>query len=200
VTVIARKPDQAVVKLTIATLFWGLSFPLTKSWQLAVEDAGWSDALSATTLIALRIGAALVLFILVRLRLVWRPTLKAHAAGLALGLINFSGFILQVVGLASTSPANCGFYTSLASVWTPILAWMALREPVRLPTLIGLGLGIVGAAVLGIKTDEGWLWEAHSFLPATWSSSSPGFGASFAGQLDSPAPGFIMMMFSGLRE
>ncbi len=153
---LARMPDQAVVMLTMATLFWGLSFPLTKSWQLAVGDTRWSDTLSATTLIALRIAPALVLFALFWPRLVLRPTWRAHAAGFALGLINFAGFILQVVGLASTTPANCGFYTSLASVWTPILAWLAFREPVRLPMMIGLCLGIVGAAILGVKEDAGW--------------------------------------------
>ncbi|HEV8062014.1 MAG TPA: DMT family transporter, partial [Gemmataceae bacterium] len=152
----ARKPDQAVVMLTVATLFWGLSFPLTKSWQLAVDDLNWSESLSATTLIALRIGSALLLFVLFRPGLVLKPTWQAHAAGFGLGLINFCGFILQVIGLASTTPANCGFYTSLASVWTPILAWLIFREQVRVPTLIGLCLGMVGAAVLGINADGAW--------------------------------------------
>jgi drug/metabolite transporter (DMT)-like permease len=156
VTFVARKPDRAVVMLTVATLFWGLSFPLTKSWQLATADTGWNDALSATTLIALRIGSALILFALVRPKLVWQPSWRAHVAGLGLGLINFAGFILQVVGLASTTPANCGFYTSLSSVWAPILAWLALREKVRQPTFLGLCFGVVGAAVLGLANDSGW--------------------------------------------
>ena len=141
----ARKPDQAVVMLTMATLFWGLSFPLTKSWQLAVDDLNWSESLSATTLIALRIGSALVLFVLFRPGLLVRPTWQAHAAGFGLGLINFCGFILQVIGLASTTPANCGFFTSLASVWTPILAWLVFREKGAPPdvdrALPGLGGG-----------------------------------------------------------
>ena len=83
-------------------------------------------------------------------------TWRAHATGTALGCLNFLGFILQVVGLASTTPANCGFYTSLASVWAPILAWVILREKVRLPTLIGLCLGVVGAGVLGLGNAAGW--------------------------------------------
>ncbi|CAN5444922.1 DMT family transporter [soil metagenome] len=155
-TLVARKPDRAAVMLTVATLFWGLSFPLTKSWQLAVDDCGWSDALSTTTLISLRIGAALILFTAFLPGLVRRPAWRAHATGLGLGCINFLGFILQVVGLASTTPANCGFYTSLASVWAPILAWIALREKVRLPTFIGLCLGVLGAAVLGLESAAGW--------------------------------------------
>lgn len=142
--------------LTVATLLWGMSFPLTKSWQLAVEDTKWSDPLSATTLITVRFGAALVLFLLFRPALVFRPTWLAHAAGFGLGLINSAGFILQVVGLATTTPANSGFYTSLASVWTPILAWLAFRAPVGTPTLMGLGLGVIGAAVLGIEPESGW--------------------------------------------
>jgi drug/metabolite transporter (DMT)-like permease len=156
VTFPARKPDQAVVLLTVATLFWGLSFPLTKSWQLAVGDLNWSESLSATTLIGLRIGSALILFVMFRPGLVLRPSWQAHAAGFGLGLINFCGFILQIIGLSSTTPANCGFYTSLASVWTPILAWLVFREQVRVPTLIGLCLAMAGAAVLGIDTNGAW--------------------------------------------
>jgi drug/metabolite transporter (DMT)-like permease len=142
--------------LTVATLFWGLSFPLTKSWQLAVEDLNWSETLSATTLISLRIVSALFLFLLFRPSLVLKPSWQAHVAGFALGLINFAGFSLQVIGLAFITPANSGFYTSLASVWTPVLAWIFLREPVRLPTLIGLCLGMAGAAVLGVDAEAGW--------------------------------------------
>ena len=58
--------------------------------------------------------------------------------------------------MSSTTPANCGFYTSLASVWTPILAWLVFREQVRVPTLVGLCLGVMGAAVLGVDTEAGW--------------------------------------------
>lgn len=153
---LVRRPDQAAVMLTVATLLWGMSFPLTKSWQLAVEDTKWSETLSATTLITLRICAALVLFLLFRPALVFRPAWWAHAAGFGLGLINSAGFILQVIGLASTTPANSGFYTSLASVWTPILAWLAFRAPVGTPTLLGLALGVIGAAVLGVEPEAGW--------------------------------------------
>src|SRR4051794_27478854 len=142
--------------LTLSTLFWGMSFPLTKSWQLAVGDMNWSELLSATTLITLRFTAALIIFSVFRPALVLKPHWKAHAAGFGLGLINSTGFILHLVGLASTTPANSGFYTSLASVWTPILAWLAFRAPVGTPTLLGLGLGIVGAAVLGINPQAGW--------------------------------------------
>jgi drug/metabolite transporter (DMT)-like permease len=142
--------------LTLATLFWGMSFPLTKSWQLAVDDMHWSELLSATTLITIRFTAALVIFSVFRPALVLNLQWKAHASGFGLGLINSSGFMLQIVGLASTTPANSGFYTSLASVWTPIMAWLAFRAPVGAPTLVGLTLGMAGAAVLGIQPEAGW--------------------------------------------
>jgi drug/metabolite transporter (DMT)-like permease len=157
VTFLGRQSDRAAVMLTVATLFWGLSFPLNKSWQLEIDDLGWSQSLSAATLIALRIGAALVVFAVFRPTLVIGPSWQAHATGLWLGAFNLTGFMIQVVGLAWTTPARAGFFTSLASVWTPLLAWLLFRIHVSVPVLIGLFLGISGAAVLGLNPAENWI-------------------------------------------
>src|SRR5439155_8450088 len=59
-------------------------------------------------------------------------------------------------GLASTSPALSGFFTSLASLWVPILAFVWFRLPVARATWAGMVLGIVGLAVLGITRGASW--------------------------------------------
>jgi len=78
------------------------------------------------------------------------------AVGLLLGTLNCLGNIFQVWGLASTSPALSSFFTSLASLWVPILAFVCLRLPIARATIAGMGLGVAGMAVLGINTDESW--------------------------------------------
>ncbi len=64
--------------------------------------------------------------------------------------------ILQVWGLASTSPALSGFFTSLASLWVPTLAFVWFRLPVARATWAGMVLGIAGLAILGIHRGASW--------------------------------------------
>src|SRR5262249_10709704 len=62
----------------------------------------------------------------------------------------------QVWGLASTSPALSGFFTSLASLWVPLLACACFRLPVTGATWLGLLLGLGGLSLLGIDPSQGW--------------------------------------------
>jgi drug/metabolite transporter (DMT)-like permease len=89
-------------------------------------------------------------------RLFLKPSRREIAVGLLLGTLNCLGNILQVWGLASTSPALSGFFTSLASLWVPILAFVLFRLPVARVTWAGMVLGIVGLAILGIDWGASW--------------------------------------------
>src|SRR5205823_4250274 len=89
-------------------------------------------------------------------RLFLKPSRHEIAVGLLLGTLNCLGNMLQVWGLASTSPALSGFFTSLASLWVPILAFVWFRLPVARATWAGMVLGIVGLAVLGITRGASW--------------------------------------------
>jgi drug/metabolite transporter (DMT)-like permease len=60
-----------------------------------------------------------------------------------------------VEGLAYTTPALSGFLTSLASAWVPVLLFVCLGQSVSRPTLIGLGLGIGGVALLSFRAEQG---------------------------------------------
>jgi drug/metabolite transporter (DMT)-like permease len=142
--------------LIAATLLWGLSFPLVKSWQAAARDCPGGAVLASLTLLIVRMGLALALLAACRPRLFLAPSRRAHAIGVVIGLVNWVGLVLQVVGLATTTPALSGFLTSLASAWVPVLAFVCFRTSVAGATLAGLGLGIAGAAVLGIHGDTRW--------------------------------------------
>jgi drug/metabolite transporter (DMT)-like permease len=139
--------------LLLTTLLWGMSFPWTRTWQLAA--AGWSggELLSSLTLIAIRMPLALLLFALLRPRLVLHTTRREQLGGVLLGAFFFAGFILQTWGLASTTPALSAFFTSLCSAWVPLLGWVLLGDRVVPLTLLGLGVGLLGCAVL---VEGGW--------------------------------------------
>jgi drug/metabolite transporter (DMT)-like permease len=93
---------------------------------------------------------------------VWKPCLflklsrREIGVGLLLGALNCVGNVFQVWGLASTSPALSGFFTSLASLWVPILAFAWLHLPVTRATWAGMALGIAGLTILGISRDASW--------------------------------------------
>lgn len=146
---------RAEVMLVLVTVFWGLSFPLMKSWQEAAVACPGGEMLSSATLIALRMSLALAVLAAFKPRLVTEPTRREHAAGLAIGLTFLIGFLLQVWGLAQTTPARSAFITSLSSAWVPLLAFVVLRTPVAGVTLLGLGIGIVGAAALSLDLHDG---------------------------------------------
>jgi drug/metabolite transporter (DMT)-like permease len=141
--------------LVVVTLFWGLSFPLVKSWQDAADGGPGGQLLSGLTIIALRTVAALGLLIAVQPRLLRDSTRREHLSGAAVGLAFGVGFVLQAWGLGSTTPALSAFITSLSSAWVPLIALLVLRTPVAGITVLGLLVGVAGTAVLGINIDPG---------------------------------------------
>jgi drug/metabolite transporter (DMT)-like permease len=147
-------PRRAALMLVVVTLFWGLSFPLVKSWQDAAEGWEGGPLLSAVTLIALRTVAALGLLIAVQPRLVRDSSRREHLSGAAVGLAVAVGFVLQAWGLGSTTPALSAFITALSSAWVPLLAYFVFRTPVAGITVLGLAVGVVGTAVLGLRIDS----------------------------------------------
>src|SRR5262249_5965114 len=112
--------------------------------------------LASLTLIGIRPALALTVFGLVRPGLFRQPTRREWRIGLFIGLINFSGGVLQIWGLSAISPALSGFFTSMASLWVPLLALLVLRVSVTGTTWLGFLLGLCGLAVLGIHADQGW--------------------------------------------
>lgn len=147
---------RATAMLLLTTLLWGLSFPLVKMWQnAAAQERLGGELLASFTLIALRMLPAVVILIVLQPQLL-RSTVREHAVGSLLGLVFFSGFFLQMWGLAWTSPALSAFITSLGCAWAPLLAWVCFGDRVARWTLLGLAVAVGGTAVLGL--DSGTLW------------------------------------------
>jgi drug/metabolite transporter (DMT)-like permease len=146
----------AAAMLVVACLCWAAFFSLCKNWQLAAHDCPGGGLVASLTLLGLRTLLALAAFAAWRPRLFLKPTRHEVAVGLLLGSLNGVGNVLQVWGLASTSPALSGFFTSLASLWVPVLAMACFRLPVAGATWTGTALGLAGLAVLGINRGASW--------------------------------------------
>jgi drug/metabolite transporter (DMT)-like permease len=142
--------------LVVACVCWAAFFSLCKNWQEAAHACPGGKLVASLTLLGVRTVIALTTLVVLRPRLFLKPSRYEIAVGLLLGSLNCLGNILQVWGLASTSPALSGFFTSLASLWVPILAFVWFRLPVTGATWAGMVLGIVGLAILGMNPDASW--------------------------------------------
>jgi drug/metabolite transporter (DMT)-like permease len=139
------------LRLVIVTLVWGMSFPCTRAWQQAAKDSPAEGLLAGLTLIALRMGLALLVLLL------WQPALRhatarEHRAGALVGGAFLLGFILQTWGMSYTTPSLSAFFTCLCSAWVPVLLLM-MGQRVAPLTILGLALGIIGCAVI---VEGGW--------------------------------------------
>jgi drug/metabolite transporter (DMT)-like permease len=138
--------STGLLALLAVTAVWGVTF-------VQVKDA--LDLYPLFAFLALRFAisvATLAVPAAPRLRRLDRLGL---AAGAALGGLLASGYTLQTAGLERTTVASTGFVTGMYVVLTPLLALVLFR--LRSPAAVwaGVGLSVVGLAMLsGIEAGS----------------------------------------------
>jgi drug/metabolite transporter (DMT)-like permease len=125
--------------LLVLTLLWGTTFHYVK---LVLEIA------SPAVFLAARFGAAAAVLGAVWLVRRDRPGPGFFRHAFLLGLVMFSGFALQTLGLGMTTPARSGFLTGLSVLVVPFIARFALGRPVRAASWGGVALAVAGLALL----------------------------------------------------
>jgi drug/metabolite transporter (DMT)-like permease len=151
-----QQATRATLMLVCVTMLWGLSFPWMKTWQDASQGCPGGPLLAGLTHIALRMPLAALVLALWQPKVFTAPSRREHGAGALLGVVFSSGLFLQVWGLAWASPALSAFFTSLACVWAPLMAWAFLGHSLSSLVVLGLGVGLTGTAVLGVNFDSAW--------------------------------------------
>ncbi|HZH15887.1 MAG TPA: DMT family transporter, partial [Archangium sp.] len=136
---------QADGALALITAFWGITFVVVKG-ALSHGDP--------YSFLALRFGiGALALTAIARRELFVPDTLRR---GLLLGVFLFLGFVLQTVGLVSTTPSRSAFITGLYVVLVPVLGLALFRRVPRISSWGGVVLAAVGMRYLtGAELDAG---------------------------------------------
>lgn len=130
---------RAEFLLLSCTLIWGGTFAITKS---GLED------ISPMLLVTLRFAVATVLFLpFVNLRrgAMTPVTLKG---GIIIGLLLFTGFITQTIGLQYTTASKSGFITGLLVVFTPVFQILIERKPPKIGNILGVVLVTSGLYLL----------------------------------------------------
>ncbi len=168
----------ATLALVATTAVWGATFVVV---QDAVEQMPvlpflfWRFALAALVLAVLRPGALRGL----------DPVKRRH--GLWLGLLLGSGYVAQTFGLLHTSATVSGFITGMFVVFTPLIGWVALRQPITPAVWVAvglatLGLGLISLTGLSIGFGElltlgcAALFGAHIVGLGQWSTASDAYG------------------------
>lgn len=168
----------AVLALVAATAVWGSTF-------VVVQDA--VEQMSVLPFLVWRFAlATLVLFVL-RPRAVFDldPTKRRH--GVLLGLMLGAGYVLQTFGLLHTSATVAGFITGMFVVFTPLIGWAVLGEPVARQVWLAVVLATIGLGLIslnGLSMGFGELLTLGAAVMyagqivglARWSTASDAYG------------------------
>lgn len=133
---------RAQVALVLAMVSWGVS--------VTVSDSALSVLTPADVLFAEIAAGTLVVGLAV---LVTGRRLSAapwHGATVLGALEPAGAYLLANLGLARTTASAGSLLLSLESVFAVILAWLFLRERLRGAEVAALGLGLLGAAFVGL--------------------------------------------------
>jgi drug/metabolite transporter (DMT)-like permease len=141
---------KADLALGFNAVIWGTTFVLVK---------GALHGISPVLFLVLRFSVATVaLAVMFRGR--WRGrtpqaprvTARTLATGAVIGLFLFAGYLLQTLGLQSTTAPKSAFLTGLAVVMVPLLAALVYRIRPRIWEVAGVLAATLG---MGLMTLEG---------------------------------------------
>ncbi|MCC6904952.1 MAG: DMT family transporter [Anaerolineae bacterium] len=135
---------QAEAALIFITVIWGTTF-------IVVSDALKSvPPLAFVSLRFLMSSVVLLLMFGRRLKGIGHTEI---GIGISLGLVLAVSFVLQTVGLQTTSPGKTAFITGLNVVIVPFLAWWVLRNRPAAGAYIGVLVATVGLALLTLDAS-----------------------------------------------
>jgi drug/metabolite transporter (DMT)-like permease len=153
-----RAPALALLAVTAV---WGSTF-------VVVKDA--VERMPVTDFLTWRFALAALAMLLLRPRSVAALGSGGRRAGLVLGIALGSGYLLQTLGLQTTSAAVSGFITGMFVVLTPLGAALLLREPPSGVAWLAVGVATVGLGLLSL----------HGFAIGTGELLTLGCAAAFA--------------------
>lgn len=137
---------RADLTLALIALIWGTTFVLVKR---ALED------ISPFLYLALRFSlAAVVLALYFRKRVVQGISRREIGIGLVVGSVLMSGYVLQTVGLQSTTPSKSAFLTGLYVVLVPFAGSLVYQVRPRWAEIAGVAIAATGMGLLSMQGER----------------------------------------------
>jgi drug/metabolite transporter (DMT)-like permease len=133
-----KSTRRSELLLLLAVVLWSTTFFVMKTSLSSISPA-------LLVLIRFAIASAVV-YVLFRRRIefTWLNLLK----GLAIGIPEYLGFMLQVTGLTMTTASKNAFITGLCVVIAPILSFLFLRENRSWKVVLALILAVDGLWII----------------------------------------------------
>ena len=168
----------ALLALVGATAVWGSTF-------VVVQDA--VEQMPVLPFLFWRFALATVVLAVLRPRAVFALSREKRRHGVLLGLMLGGGYVLQTFGLLHTSATVAGFITGMFVVFTPLIGWAVLREPIAAPVWWAVGVATVGLALISLDGFSIGLGELLTLGAAAmyagqivgldrWSTASDAYG------------------------
>jgi len=145
------KRRQAALGLFFVTLLWGGTFVWMKLVMNSLDSE--IDEYSRSGVVGIIVSARffIAFALLLPFSVQARSALKSKEdwkGGLILGSLMLPGFVLQMIGLDTVSPAVSAFLTSLYVVFTAIFSVkISDRKPTRM-MIVGVALATIGAGFI----------------------------------------------------
>lgn len=148
------KTRLAVLALLGVGFVWGAAFVLMKD---AIVLQPYMDFL------ATRFTIAALAMILLRPVVSLRFEAGDIKFGALIGVVLAFGYITQTIGLDLTTAATSGFLTGLYVVFTPLIAWLFVKQKVSGKVALGVllsivGMGIFSGAATSTEFQVGQIW------------------------------------------
>ena len=168
----------ALLALVGATAVWGSTF-------VVVQDA--VEQMPVLPFLFWRFALATVVLAVLRPRAVFALSREKRRHGVLLGLMLGGGYVLQTFGLLHTSATVAGFITGMFVVFTPLIGWVVLGEPIAAPVWWAVGVATVGLALISLDGFSIGLGELLTLGAAAmyagqivgldrWSTASDAYG------------------------
>jgi drug/metabolite transporter (DMT)-like permease len=133
-----KSTRRSELLLLLAVVLWSTTFFVMKTSL---------NSISPALLVLIRFAiASAVVYVLFRRRIefTWLNLLK----GLAIGIPEYLGFMLQVTGLTMTTASKNAFITGLGVVIAPVLSFLFLRENRSWKVILALILAVDGLWII----------------------------------------------------
>lgn len=137
----SQKEILADIGLLLAALGWGFNFVVTK-------DA--LDSISPFTYASMRFLLATILMAIIFHKRLKRVNLEDLKAGIILGLLLFTSFMTQTVGLVYTTPGKSGFISGIYVIIVPFAYAFIAKESPGFWSVISAVLAVIGLALLSL--------------------------------------------------